>query len=141
MSLRDYSGDSQTIGQFSAKSDAQQALYDIVQALLNYNDDAVCATPKKKACSRVKCFFAALLKAFLYLLAAILVIYAFLHIPVPTSTKTQAPAVVSAPVSEDAASVAPAASSDLSEIPEGEAVDADSILAPETSSDNATQTE
>jgi hypothetical protein len=133
--LRDYSGDTQTIGQFSEKADAQQALYDIVQALLNNTSEtsAVCATANPKSCSRVKCFFAWLLKAIMYLLLAVLVIYGILHIPV-SSTRIAKPTAPAATESNGQGDVAPSAAKEernvpnLSILPEGEAVDADSIL-------------
>lgn len=117
--LNNYTVGSQTVGQFGSKNDAHQALYEILQALLSYNgnENMVCAR-KPKGCNS---FFWRLLKWILLSIVTLLVIYALLIlIPVPKSLSSR----VEAPATQKAGSNA------LSALPEGEAVDADSVLPP-----------
>ena len=123
LTLRDYSGDTQTIGQFSSKNDAHQALYLILQALLEMPQQAggVVVSKKPSLLWRVLC---KLVKGFLILLLLLGILYALLSVPLPF-TATQPDAAMPAPVSSSApVAVRPS----VSEVPDGEAVDADVML-------------
>lgn len=140
LTLRDFSGQVQIVGQFATKADAHQALYAILQALLSHKgDDADAVTGP---CG-FWCVMRKVVKWILLVTGAVVLAYNLLVIAArPFSTVRHAPQenAVQAPVEEQKSEAAPEANTsevqepkaaDLSAIPEGEAVDADSLLAPE----------
>jgi hypothetical protein len=112
--LRDYTGQVQTIGQFSSKGDAHQALHAILKALLSQTGSS-----GGKFCG-LWCFAKGVLKFFVALLLLLLLLYCFLRIPARPNSDHLA-----APVAQN--DVAPSNSS-APVVPQGEAVDADQFL-------------
>ena len=115
LTLRDYSGDAQTIGQFASKNDAHQALYLILQALLEQPTGIMYVEQKPNLFWRV---LKTILKYLAILVIAAIGLYYFLRFSVIYATSTQTPAAVSAPATEKG----------VSSLPQGEAVDADDLL-------------
>lgn len=154
LTLRDFAGQTQTVGQFAAKADAHQALYAILQALLAHktqNDAAV------QSCGGV-CWLVRLLAAGLIVLGLLMLFYVVSGFVREFSAHRAitSPAETAAPMTQDntllppsmmippQAATAPAMPQDeapaaddeaLGDLPEGEAVDADSFLAPKAETD------
>lgn len=135
LGLRDYSGRSQDVGQFGNRADAHQALFTILQALLEHKDDASRKECKIFSLRGMGCMALRLFKWILMTIGALVLLYVLLSVT-PTSLftmgsvqKTQA-VQSSAPQSGQQKSLTgQAGQADLSALPEGEAVDADALFA------------
>lgn len=145
LTLRDYTGEAQTIGVFASKNDSHQALYLILQALLDQPVVAGgCCPVTKKPCG-VWRFFKALLKYTLFVLVVVFLLYHLLTWPIPVeqaAVATRGPATTSSLVPEQQVpgqAQAPAASG-LSALPQGEAVDADALLGQENTAPDTSAT-
>ena len=118
LTLRDFSGATQNIAQFTNKADAHQALYAILQALLSH-----ARTPPNNSCgtkSRFCCFMKALIGT---LLVFGLLYAAFIWFMVAPNAQP----VQTAAVTPHAAAIAPVAAP-VAAAPEGEPVDMNSLL-------------
>lgn len=150
LSLRDYAGRAQEVGEFATKADAHQALYLILQAFLQHKDIAAGSSAGRGArpCGlmcRIGCFLLRFLKWVLMLTGALVLLYVLLGmIPAPRFLQQQAGLTGSSADARKTAGVttdstpAPqtaqhAGQTDINTLPEGEAVDADSLLAPRAS--------
>lgn len=117
LTLRDYSGETQTIGQFNSKNDAHQSLYLILQALLTQSgDQPVC---KKRKCSYLWRVLKGMIKAALVLLVAYVLLQVYVWYNIRHASAPVAVSSVEAPAANNSA---------MSAIPEGEAIDADAAL-------------
>lgn len=133
LSLRDYSGRAQDVGQFANKADAHQALYTILQALLNHKGQQSGCQRKGFSWCGIGCGLLKLLKWVLLIIGALVLLYGLLGIiPVSGPVSNEVPAVKMSTMSGDAGGQDKV--TDLSTLPEGEAVDADSLF-----SDTASQ--
>lgn len=136
LSLRDYSGRSQDVGQFGNKADAHQALYTILQALLEHTGQNGARSCKPSGWCGIGCAILKLFKWILLIIGALVVLYGLLSI-IPVSgvvSDHAAPLKMSSPV------VPPqGAQTSLSSLPEGEAVDADTLFGNNSSTDDASQ--
>jgi hypothetical protein len=110
--LKDFSGQEQVLAQFAAKADAHQALYAILQALLEHQGagDAPCAK-KSSGCGR----FFKWVFWILGILAVAFIVLLFVANPVSHDAPPEASAEVSSAPSADS-------------VPEGEAMDLDAML-------------
>lgn len=114
LTLRDYSGETQTIGEFASKNDAHQALYMLLQALLEQPTGIMLVEKNSNPVWRgIKTFLNYLLMFFV----AAYLLYILATLPIwPTGPAIEQPAAT------------PLATGKVSEIPEGEAIDADTLL-------------
>jgi len=131
LTLRDFTGTTQVIGQFATKADAHQALYAILQALVSHKEENVVVVEKASAACGFGCVLGKILKWLLIIIGAIVVIYYILgQIPAPGSAQkinaTNAP--VAAPVMSEAPAASTVHEGGLSTAPEGEGVNADALL-------------
>lgn len=143
LSLRDYAGRSQDVGQFSNKADAHQALYTILQALLEHKGQNGTCTIKPFSLCGIGCGLLKLLKWVLIVIGVLVVLYVLTGlIPVSSNVLTGADmASVSVAPDHAAAMTSNQASSGvatgLSALPEGEAVDADALFSGMATTDAA----
>lgn len=118
LTLRDYAGETQEIGRFSSKNDAHQALYLILQALLERGASVVTAT---KTGGLFRRFVTVLVKYLVIACLTALVLLGGLY----------GFARLSAPIENGAGktvSAEPKAQNGAAALPEGEAMDADELL-------------
>jgi hypothetical protein len=115
--LRDFSGSVRDIAVFPSKADAHQALYAILQALLEYDGGGTCS---KSCCRKKRSLFVSLIKWFFILVGVAAtgwLAVLFLTSPVQNSVPHQESVpTVSAP------------RTDGLNAPDGQAVDLDSVL-------------
>jgi hypothetical protein len=110
--LRDYTGQVQTIGQFSSKGDAHNALYAILKALLSHKEKS------QKTCSKLGCFLKGVLKFFLAILLLLALLWGYVWLRLPAKTVHSNPSIAQSDAIRNAQPV----------VPQGEAVDADEFL-------------
>lgn len=113
LTLRDYSGETQTIGQFGSKTDAHQALYLILQALLEQPTGMMVVEEKPNLLWR---FIKTLMKILAFIFAVLLILYTLARMPIfPENNFQPQP-------------TAQSGENSVSEIPQGESFDADELL-------------
>lgn len=137
LALRDYSGRSQDIGQFPNRADAHQALFTILQALLEHKDSTEKTERKMRGVCGIGCMLLRVLKWVLLIIGALVALYIILGL-VPASLFSggnQVNNVVQAPVQKTMTGKNTMA--DLSTLPEGQAVDADALFSGAMMKDNA----
>lgn len=117
LTLRDFSGEAQDVGRFNTKAEAHQALHAILQALVSHsqgrNDKAESFSGKSFLAGAFKWFVKALIIAFIVLLL-LWIVFAFFITPAPENGTIPSQTTSSA--------------SPVSNMPAGEAIDADAIL-------------
>lgn len=127
LTLRDFSGETQQVGLFTGKTDAHQALYAILQALLSHNERKASTVSEKR--SGVLHWVGRLIKILLIFIGCVTVLYYVLSkIPVPVQQNGMAPQTMSdAPAPSSVTPQAPQ-QNPLAELPQGESIDADQLL-------------
>lgn len=127
LTLRDFSGQTQNIGQFGSKTDAHHALYAILQALLSQQEKQGGNRRIQGSRGKIISFLLNVLKTIAAILVAVLILVVVLRLVSTRNVGTPPIASVGPNMTTPSPGAAPRAPLDL---PEGEAVDADSILPP-----------